>query len=225
MIEGDFMIPEAAPLPLAHGLLAAEMGMNLQMALGWRRHLLLHASAAEKDGKALVMTGESGSGKSTLSALLGNRGWRFMGDEFSLVDLDTGDCVPYPRLISLKNQAIAAMETEAPRGRFGPLLKATPKGDIRHLVPQNEAIAKMNQPAKPALLLFPCFGYTPEIRDMLPSETFMRLTQASSNLVGLGEPGFDALTRFVDEVPAYAVYYQTGDQAEEMIDQLWAKLS
>ena len=27
----------AAPLPLAQGLLAAEMGMNLQMALGWRR--------------------------------------------------------------------------------------------------------------------------------------------------------------------------------------------
>lgn len=97
MIEGDYMLPEtAAPLPLAQALLAAEMGMNLQMALGWRRHLLLHASAVEKDGKALIMTGASGSGKSTLSALLGQSGWRFMGDEFVLLDLESGAAVPFP---------------------------------------------------------------------------------------------------------------------------------
>src|SRR5688572_24410802 len=46
-IGGDFVIPDAAPLPLAQGLLAAEMGMNLQMALGQRRYLLLHASGVE----------------------------------------------------------------------------------------------------------------------------------------------------------------------------------
>ncbi|MDQ9781115.1 hypothetical protein RF094_00175, partial [Serratia marcescens] len=50
MIGGDFVLPEAAPLPLAQGLLAAEMGMNLQMALGQRRYLLLHASVVERDG-------------------------------------------------------------------------------------------------------------------------------------------------------------------------------
>ena len=99
MISGDYMLPDAAPLPLAQGLLAAEMGMNLQMALGWRRHLLLHASSVEKDGKALIMTGLSGSGKSTLSAMLAERGWRFMGDEFALLSVDSGDIVPFPRLI------------------------------------------------------------------------------------------------------------------------------
>ena len=40
-ISGDYRLPEAAPLPLWQGLLAAELGMNLQMALGHRRHLLL----------------------------------------------------------------------------------------------------------------------------------------------------------------------------------------
>src|SRR3546814_11432827 len=84
------MLPDAAPLPLAQGLLAAEMGMNLQMALGWRRHVLLHASCVEKNGRALVMTGASGSGKSTLAAMLGERGWRLMGDEFALLDLASG---------------------------------------------------------------------------------------------------------------------------------------
>ncbi|MGE9115877.1 ATP-binding cassette domain-containing protein, partial [Escherichia coli] len=77
-------------LPLAHGLLAAEMAMNLQLALGERRFLLLHAATVERDGRAIVLTGESGAGKSTLAALLSGRGWRLMGDEFALVNPDSG---------------------------------------------------------------------------------------------------------------------------------------
>ena len=59
------------------------------------------------------MTGVSGAGKSTLSALLGERGWRFLGDEFVLIDPDTGNIAPFPRPISLKNEAIAAIEALA----------------------------------------------------------------------------------------------------------------
>ncbi len=222
-INGDYMLPDAAPLPLNQALLAAEMGMNLQMALGWRRQLILHASAVARGGKALIMTGASGSGKSTLSAMLGMAGWRFMGDEFALIDIENGDAVPYPRLISLKNEAIAAMQTAAPNATFGPLMRGTPKGDIRHLVPPKSAISAMDERAKPALLLFPRFGYAPAIRDISPSEVFMRLTQASTNYVALGEAGFDALTRFVQEVPARAIDYQSGDEAKALVDQIWAE--
>ncbi len=224
-INGDYMLPDAAPLPLAQALLAAEMGMNLQMALGWRRHLLLHASAVEKDGKALIMTGASGSGKSTLSAMLGHKGWRFMGDEFVLLDLATGDAVPFPRMISLKNEAIGAMQASALDGRFGPLMTGTPKGDVRHLVPPADAISAMTQPAKPALLLFPSFGYEPAIRDIGVSEVFMRLTQASTNYVALGEAGFTTLTRFIKTVPARAVDYRDGIEAEALVEQLWSELA
>ncbi|MEO9634948.1 MAG: HprK-related kinase A [Parasphingorhabdus sp.] len=223
-IGGDFWLPDAAPLPLAQSLLAAEMGMNLQMALGWRRHLLLHASSVEKDGKALLMTGLSGSGKSTLSAMLAERGWRFMGDEFALLCLESGNITPFPRLISLKNEAIKAMQDVVPADRFGPEMRDTPKGDIRHLVPPQNAISGMDDPAKPALLLFPRFGYAPELRDMGQAEIFVRLTQASTNYVALGEAGFRALTKFVDQVPTQAMDYQSTDQAEELIESLWSKL-
>lgn len=223
-INGDYMLPDAAPLPLAQGLLAAEMAMNLQMALGWRRHLLLHASAVEKDGKALIMTGASGSGKSTLAAMLGHKGWRFMGDEFVLLNLVTGDAVPFPRMISLKNEAIGAMQASALDGRFGPLMTGTPKGDIRHLVPPADAIARMAETAKPALLLFPSFGYEPAVREIGASEVFMRLTQASTNYVALGEAGFTTLTRFIKTVPARAIDYRDGIEAEALVGQLWNEL-
>ena len=220
-ITGDHGLADAAPMSLAHKLLAAEMGMNLQMALGWRRHLLLHASSVEKDGRALVMTGESGAGKSTLAALLGERGWRLMGDEFALLDLDSGAILPFPRLVSLKNQAIGVVKDVVGAQRMGPMLQATAKGDIRHLVPRPDAVARMAQGAMPAMLLFPRFGHDAAIRPVGQGEAFMRLTQASTNYVALGEPGFAALTRFVTDVPACAMDFPSGEAAFDMIDRLW----
>lgn len=220
-IQGDYILPDAAPLPLGMGLLAAEMGMNLQMALGQKRYLLLHAASVEKDGRALILTGESGAGKSTLAALLGERGWRLMGDEFALLDLDSGDLHPFPRAVSLKNGAIRVMETEVVPTRFGPRLEGTPKGAIRHMRPDAAAIARMGEAARPALILFPRFGSSADVRPVGEAEIFMRLTQASTNYVALGAAGFDALTRFVAGVPAAAVDYPDTATAIDLVDDLW----
>jgi HprK-related kinase A len=223
-IGGDYMLPEAAPLPLRHGLLAAEMAMNLQMALGARRHLLLHASAVERDGRAVLMTGVSGAGKSTLATLLAARGWRFMGDEFALLDPATGLLHAFPRLISLKNAAIPAAEAAWPDARMGPLMAATPKGDIRHMVPDARAIAAMDRPATPALLLFPRYGDAAAVRPVPPAEAFVRMTQASTNYVALGEPGFTAMTRLIAQVPAVAIDYPDGASGVAQVEALCAAL-
>ena len=225
-LDGDYMVADAAPLPLSHAVLGAEMAMNLQMALGWRRHVLLHASAVERDGQVLLMTGLSGSGKSTLAAMLGETGqWRFMGDEFALLDTQTGHILPFPRMVSLKNEAIAVMESIAPAHRFGPLLKDTPKGDIRHLIPPMDAVAAMAEGGPPALLLYPRFGYAAEVRPMGREENFIRLTQASTNYVALGEDAFGALTRLVSDVPTLAFDFSDGAEAMERIESLWAEVS
>ncbi|MES2441375.1 MAG: HprK-related kinase A [Pseudomonadota bacterium] len=223
-IGGDFVIPDAAPLPLAMGVLAAEMGMNLQMALGQRRYLLLHASAVERDGRALLMTGASGAGKSTLAALLMARGWRLMGDEFALVDPATGLVHGFPRLVSLKNEAVPVVEAALPAARFGEVMEGTPKGTLRHLVPDARAIAAMAEPAVPALILFPRFGFAAAERPVMPSETFVRLTQASTNYVALAERGFDALTGLVQGVPAQAIDYPDTDTALALVERLWRAL-
>lgn len=223
-IGGDFVIPDAAPLPLSMGLLAAEMGMNLQMALGQRRYLLLHASAAERDGKALLMSGISGAGKSTLAALLMARGWRLMGDEFALVDPATGLVHGFPRLVSLKNEALPVVAAALPDARFGAIMEGTPKGSLRHLVPDARAIAAMAEPARPALLIFPRFGFEAAERQMMPSETFVRLTQASTNYTNLAERGFDALTRLVQTVPSHAIDYPDTDTAIALVERLWSEL-
>ena len=219
-IRGDYVLPDAAPMALAHGLLAAEMGMNLQMALGQKRFLLLHAATVEREGRALLMTGESGSGKSTLAALLGERGWRFMGDEFALVDLADGSLHPFPRAVSLKNEAVATIEKMVPPERLGPPLENTPKGSIRHLRPGADAVARMDQPAQPSLILFPRYGFQRAVRPVGAAEVFMRLTQASTNYVALGERGFEALGRLVTGCPALAIDYPDTATALALVEEL-----
>jgi HprK-related kinase A len=223
-VRGDHVLPDALPLDLTHGVLAAEIGMNLQLALGERRWLLLHASSVEREGRAIMMTGESGSGKSTLAAVLATRGWRLMGDEFALVDLASGALRAFPRATSLKNAAIDEMLARVPEARFGTELTGTPKGRLRHLRPDAAAIAAMDVPATPALILFPRFGPPEGAEAMGAAEVFVRLTQASTNYVPLGRGGYDALTRLVTQVPAVAIDYPDTDAAVAVVERLWAAL-
>ena len=220
-IQGDYILPDAAPMALEHGLLAAEMGMNLQMALGQKQYLLLHAASVEKGGRALILTGESGAGKSTLAAMLGERGWRLMGDEFALLDVEDGRLRAFPRAVSLKNGAIRVMESEVGAERFGPRLEGTPKGAIRHLRPNAAALAAMAEPADPALILFPRFGEAAAARPVGQAEVFMRLTQASTNYVTLGAAGFEALTRLIAHCPAVAIDYPDAATAIATVEALW----
>jgi len=108
---------------------------------------------------------------------------------------------------------------------MGPLLGTTAKGDIRHMVPRADAVARMGEGGMPALLLFPRFGSGPAERPVGQGEVFMRLTQASTNYVALGEPAFAALTRFVAQVPARAIDFPSGDAAIAMVDRLWSEIA
>lgn len=220
----DVEIPFMAPVPRAHGVLALEMGMNLQLAAGMHRFLLLHAAAVARDGRALVMTGDSGAGKSTLAAILGYRGWRFLGDEFALLGPADGCFHPFPRPTSLKNASIDLLRSVAPSDRFGPRFEGTIKGTIQHLLPPAEAIAAMDEPARPRLVVMPTYaaGVAPQRRRLNRSEAFVRLSQASTNYRALGETGFEALWTLVDTTPAYAITYGSTAAAEALIEELWA---
>ncbi len=220
----DIEVPLMAPVPRAHGLLALEMGMNLQLAAGMHRFLLLHAAAVERDGGGLIMTGDSGAGKSTLSAVLAYNGWRFLGDEFALLGPDDGLLHPFPRPVSLKNGSIELLRAAVPADRFGPRFEGTIKGTIQHLIPPAEAVAAMDVPARPRLIVMPGFaaGAQPAVRRLSRSEAFVRLSQASTNYRKLGEAGFEALWRLVEATPAYAIAYGSSAAAQALIDELWA---
>lgn len=220
----DIEIPLMAPVPREHGLLALEMGMNLQLAAGMYRFLLLHAAAVERGDGGLILTGDSGAGKSTLSAFLAYNGWRFLGDEFALLGPTDGLLHPFPRPVSLKNSSIKLLREVVPTDRFGPRFDKTIKGTIQHLLPPAEAVAAMHIPVPPRLIVMPNFaaGAQPAARRVRRSEAFVRLSQASTNYRRLGEAGFEALWRLVEATPAYEIAYGSSEAARDLIEELWA---
>jgi HprK-related kinase A len=223
-LECDFEPFEALPMPKRLGMLGLEMGMNLQMAAGYRRHIIVHAAAVERGGKSALIIGDSGAGKSTLSALLAYSGrWRHFGDEFALLDLDTPRLHPFPRPISLKNASIDVMTARAPADRFGPLMEGTVKGTIRHLLPPVAAIEQMHEPAQLAVVIAPHFeaGAKPQLRAMTKTEIYVRLAASSTNQSLLGARGFEAVHRCLDRVRGFDIAYGSAEDALDLFETIW----
>jgi HprK-related kinase A len=207
------------PIPMSHALVAMEMALNWSTALCSLRFLTLHASGVERGGYSIVMPGESGSGKSTLAAGLGYRGWRFLSDEFALLDPDTGLHHAYPRPTSLKNDAIDVMKAWIDPARFSKPFPGTQKGDICYLQPEINSLRRMHETAVPKVIVFPAFSrdHPPELAPMTSSEAMVRMVAGSANYDKLGERGFDCLTRLVEQCPAYWLSYRNFDEADELL--------
>ena len=62
------------------------------------------------------------------------------------------------------------------------------------------------------------------MRPVGAAEVFVRLTQASTNYVALGERGFTALTGLIDAAPARAIDYPDTEAALALVDRLWGEL-
>jgi HprK-related kinase A len=209
------------PLPLSHALVAMEMALNWSTALCSLRFLTLHASGVERGGRSIIMPGESGSGKSTLAAGLGYRGWRFLSDEFALIDPDTGLHHAYPRPTSLKNDAIPVMKDWIDPARFSKLFPDTQKGEICYLQPESDSLKRMHETAAPKLIVFPAFSkdHEPELVPMTPSEAMVRMVAGSANYDKLGERGFECLTTLVNSCPAFWLSYRNFNEADSLLSE------
>jgi len=66
------------------------------------RHALLHAAAVERTGTVgILIAAPAGHGKSSVTMELIRRGYRFLGDDYAPVDLETGTVSPYPRTVGV----------------------------------------------------------------------------------------------------------------------------
>lgn len=210
------------PLPAALGMVSVEMGLNWQIALSCRNYVLFHAGVVERDGVGLIMPAMSGSGKSTLSAGLAYDGWRFLADEFGMLDTQNGQLVPYPRPISLKNQSIAVMKDwVGNEAAFSRIYQGTPKGNICYLSPPAESIERMAQTVTPRVIILPVFNKdaTPEIKPITKTMAFFRLVMSSANYGEMGEMAFKAITRIVDECAVCEIHYSSLEEAIRLVNE------
>ncbi len=220
ILESDGNV-EFSPFPLDHAFPLWEWGLNWCVAMRAHQYLMLHSGVVEKHGRAVLFPAWPGSGKSTLSAALAYRGWRLLSDEFGLVRPEDSALIPFPRPIPLKNQSIAVIREFAPDAVFGPTYPKTRKGDVAHVKPPASSIERAQEPAQPALIVFPNYvaGAPLDLAPMAKSRAFLKLSGNSFNYEIQGARGFKAVAQLIKACDCYSLTYSQLDDAIAVLDQ------
>jgi len=220
-IDGE---PPFEPLPRDQAPALLEWGMNWTIAASCHQWFTLHAASLERDGLAVILPAPPGSGKSTLCAALALRGWRLLSDELTLLDPNSLCANALARPINLKNASIDLMRKFAPTAIWSPESYDTQKGRVAHLCPPVDSVRRMADKAEPRWVVFP--KYVPDADPLLTprskTQTFMPLAENAFNYGTLGEPGFDAIARLLDQCSCYDFIYSRLEDALEVFEWLAA---
>lgn len=210
------------PLPRDQAPAVLEWGLNWAIASSCHQWLSIHAACLERDGQAVILPAPPGSGKSTLCAALALRGWRLLSDELTLVDPSTLQIHGLARPINLKNASIELIRRLDPGAQWGPQVFDTIKGQVTHLCPPQESVARMDEPAIPRWIVFPRFeaGAEPQLVPRRKAPTFTELAQNAFNYSVLGELGFMTVGQILDRSDCYDFTYSRLDDAFEVFEAL-----
>lgn len=212
------------PLPVDHAPPMLEWAMNWCISTQAHQYLMLHAAVLERGGRALVLPAPPGSGKSTLCAALACRGWRLLSDELTLVCLRDGRIWPLSRPVSLKNESIAVIRNFEPAAVFGLPTHGTSKGTVTHMRVSSDHLARIDEPARPAWLVFPRYlaGAPATLSPRGRADSMLEVGRNAFNYSLLGRTGFEALADLVAASQCYDFSYGHLDDAVATFDDLFA---
>lgn len=210
------------PFPLSHAFPLFEWGLNWCIARRSHQYLMLHAAVVEKNGKALILPALPGSGKSTLSAALAMNGWRFLSDEFTMIQPQDGKILPIPRPTPLKNASIQVIKDTFLNAEMGPLFPKTRKGTVAHLRPPKQSVELLKEAVLPELLIFPKFQANTEIQLNLLNKPYVVFKLASNafNYELMGRTGFELVKNMTSSCRCYNLTYSRFDQVLPLLDDL-----
>ncbi len=200
-----------------------EWGLNWCVAAHCHQYLIIHAGVVEREGRVLLLPGRSGSGKSTLAAGLMLSGWRLLSDELALVRHGDGLVDPLPRPVNLKGQAIQAVQHFDPEAAIGPGRYVDPvDGPLGYLRPTRPSVDRAEEPGRPAWIVFPRYEPGSPLRSRLcrKGSALVELARCAPNYHLLGEMGFDAAVRLVDQCPCYDLRYSDLEEAVKRLGSL-----
>jgi len=210
------------PLPLHHAFPMLEWGLNWCVSSHCHQYLVIHAAVVEKHGHALILPAPPGSGKSTLCAGLVTRGWRLLSDELTLIDPASGQLVPVPRPIGLKNASIEVIRRFAPGAVIGRSSSDTMKGTVAHMQAPRASVLCAKETALPGWIVFPRFiaGSPARLQPWPKAHAFMRLADNAFNYSLHGAAGFEALAQMVDRSLCFEFSYGDLEEAAALFAEL-----
>ena len=172
----------------------------------------IHAAAAVRSGRALVLAGRSHAGKSTLAAWLTHRGWGFLTDEVAVLDLDRAEHAwvhPFWRPIGVRHGGPLDEIAGADPAMTESLLPASTVGPLGAEAPLAAFVMPHYSPGKAG-------GLVP----LSPAATLTELTRHLPTLRREGRAFFRSLVPVVESVPAYSLRVDDLDDAEARLAAL-----
>lgn len=212
------------PLPFSQAYPQFEWGLNWCIATQVHQYLLIHAAVVEKNGKALILSGDPGAGKSTLCAALVGRGWRLLSDEMAVVDFRSKKLIPVVRPISLKNQSIDLIKNWAPELAMGDAFHDTAKGTVAHVKPPASSVLAGRDLATPTWIVFPRYSAEQaslSVKPVAKGQAVLRLAEQSFNYGVLASKGFNCVCDLVEQCQAFELAYSDLEQALQLFSD-WA---
>lgn len=102
--------------------------------------MTVHASAITNELKTILFSAGPGSGKTTMAALLQDRGYRLVSDDFVPIDRYEFYAWPFPIAMSVKEGAVDLLSSIYPDLADRPLNYISPEKSVRYLTSQNETV-------------------------------------------------------------------------------------
>lgn len=210
------------PVPVERALTSMETALNWSAATSDVAPMVMHSAVLERHGRALILPAASGSGKSTLAAALAWRGWRLLSDEMAVFSFENASVLPNPRPVSLKNRSIDVVRAFDPRARISRLYRGTHKGDVAYMYAPADAIARAQEPARPALVITPLWheGADTSVVRLERADAFRTLVSSTINYSALLRVGYDMMVAVTERCATYALTYSDLDSAIELIGRL-----
>ncbi|MCB0978846.1 MAG: hypothetical protein KDB02_15435 [Acidimicrobiales bacterium] len=175
--------------------------------------LLLHASAAERDGQAVLMPAPSGSGKSTLVSGLVAAGFGYLTDDVAVMSDD--NLQPYPKPIALAAHLHDRFDSfEAP-----PFL--TPFLGEHGFVAPEDLGGHVGVPAEPRLVVVPAYSPgAPNHLVELPRVACLKLLiEQSFNAATLGGVAMPSIARALEGCHCYRLEYDDLARGVELVSE------
>lgn len=169
----------------------------------------LHAGAAERDGKALLISGPSGSGKSTLTTLLCGLGWKLMSDDMAPIRMSSLEVLAYP---------------QSPIRRLESVIDIEPHG-IGTLERERVEVSETDlrrEPAPVGAVVFPSYrrGTKASIYRLSQGEGALEFIRNCTNFADLKDLGVTFAATLCESVPVYRLAFDRGQEAVSLLDDL-----
>ena len=179
----------------------------------------VHAAAAAREGRAVILPAPGGHGKTTTVAALVRGGWEFLTDEVTLISRENGLVHPFPRPLSISPGSISLLPGLKDQIPPEP---ASYRHYDHHVSPDDLRPGCVSGPVPVALVVFPSYsrGAVTTLTRISRAEALIELLRGTFNRDLLGRDAVGSLAGVVDRSPCYRLSIGAIDAAVRTIDGL-----